>query len=197
VGETSYGLPGLDLRPGDHVCAMYAGSAQRDEFLVPYLGSGLLAGEKCVCVLDESEPEATLAALRTMVDVDAALALHQLELSDATATYLTSGEFVTRDVIGFWDSHVNDALKRGQYASGRVAGEVPSILRERPGGLEAFMEYEMELYDYSRSHPELVLLCMYDLETFGGAAIVDMLRTHPRVLLGGLVLDNPHFIAPN
>jgi hypothetical protein len=196
VSESRYGLPGLDLQPGDHVCAMYLGSAQRDEFLVPYLGSGLQAGEKCVCVLDHA-PEDTLAALRAMVDVDAALALHQLELSDATATYLPSGEVVTRDVIRFWDSHAHDALTRGQYASGRVAGEVPSILRDRPGGLEAFMEYEMELYDYSRSHPELVLLCMYDLETFGGAAIVDMLRTHPRVLLGGLVLDNPHFVAPN
>ncbi len=34
------------------------------------------------------------------------------------------------------------------------------------------------------------------LTLFGGGFLVDLLRTHPKLLLGGLVLENPHYIPP-
>ena len=132
-----------------------------------------------------------------MVNVDAALAFKQLELADPTTTYLPSGDFVGEDMLAFWDSAANDAIASGQYSFVRAAGVMPSVLRDLPGGIEAFMAYEMDLNDYTSRHPEFVLLCMYDLEAFGGGVILDLLRTHPKLLLGGLVVDNPHFLSPN
>ena len=47
----------------------------------------------------------------------------------------------------------------------------------------------------SKTNPT-VFMCMYDLDRFGVSMLVDVLTTHPRVLLGGMVLDNPHYLTP-
>ena len=49
------GIPGLSLDVGDHVCAFFGGAAERDAILEAYLGAGLRSGDKCLCVLDNSQ----------------------------------------------------------------------------------------------------------------------------------------------
>jgi hypothetical protein len=199
MSEALFGLPGMDFQPGDHVCAMYMGTEQRDEFLLPFLSSGLIAGDKCFCVVDSSDPGSTVDALRrglTGVDVEDCLAAGQLEVTGSVGTYLAGGAFVKEDVLDFWERNVGLVLATGGYDFVRSAGEMPEPMRRALGGIEAFMDYELELNLFIERHPQQILICMYDLDLFGGGIIVDLLRTHPRVLLGGLVLDNPHFQSP-
>jgi hypothetical protein len=40
------------------------------------------------------------------------------------------------------------------------------------------------------------VLCLYDLGGLTGGAIVDLMRTHPKLLLAGMVLENPHYVQP-
>ena len=40
-----------------------------------------------------------------------------------------------------------------------------------------------------------VFMCMYDVNRFGVGMLVEVLKTHPRVLLDRAVLDNPHYVA--
>jgi hypothetical protein len=40
-------------------------------------------------------------------------------------------------------------------------------------------------------------MCLYDLDRFGGQVLVDILKTHPRVLMGGTVLENLHYLEPD
>ena len=47
-----FGLPGLAMQPGDHICALYFGQVDRDRILLPYLRTGLRAGDKCVAMMD-------------------------------------------------------------------------------------------------------------------------------------------------
>jgi len=199
MSDVRFGLPGMDFQPGDHVCAMYMGTRQRDEFLLPFLRSGLIAGDKCLCVVDSSDPRATVDALRGSlrgIDVEDCLAAGQLEVIGSTGTYLSTGAFVKQDVLDFWERDLGQRLATGRYQFARAAGEMPEGLRTLPGGIETFMEYEAELNLFTKRHPQQVLICMYDLDLFGGGIILDLLRTHPRLLLGGLVLDNPHFQPP-
>ncbi|MGZ4530970.1 MAG: MEDS domain-containing protein [Mycobacteriaceae bacterium] len=189
----------MDLKPGDHVCAMYMGTRQRDEFLLPFLRSGLIAGDKCLCVVDSPNPGETVEALRgglTGIDIEDALAAGQLEVTGSIGTYLASGAFVKQDVFDFWERYVGQVFATGRYQFARAAGEMPERLRRLPGGIEAFMDYEAELNLFTQRYPQQVLICMYDLDLFGGGIIVDLLRTHSRLLLGGLVLDNPHCPPP-
>jgi hypothetical protein len=40
-------------------------------------------------------------------------------------------------------------------------------------------------------------VCLYDLREFGGGLLMELLKTHPKVLLGGLVFENPHYLSPD
>jgi hypothetical protein len=39
-------------------------------------------------------------------------------------------------------------------------------------------------------------VCLYDLRYWGSGMLVDIVRTHPRVMVGGLVFDNPYYSNP-
>jgi hypothetical protein len=43
----------------------------------------------------------------------------------------------------------------------------------------------------------LVLLCLYDLDQLRGDLFVDILRSHPKVLLGSTVLENLYYVPPD
>jgi hypothetical protein len=68
-------------------------------------------------------------------------------------------------------------------------------LRQVPG-VEELVSYESELNRFLPRYPQ-VILCLYDLERFSGEIIIDLLKTHPRVLLGSMVLDNPNYLEPD
>jgi hypothetical protein len=39
-------------------------------------------------------------------------------------------------------------------------------------------------------------MCTYDINQFSGRAIMDVLATHPQVLLGDRIYENPYFVEP-
>ena len=41
-----------------------------------------------------------------------------------------------------------------------------------------------------------VTICAYDLEKFDSGIVIDVLRMHPMVLIGGIVQYNPFFVSP-
>jgi hypothetical protein len=38
---------------------------------------------------------------------------------------------------------------------------------------------------------------MYETARFGGGVVMDIFRTHPTVLMNGVVYDNPMFVPPD
>ena len=184
------GVPGMRLDPGDHVCAFYFGTDERDKVLIPFLQAGLQAGEKCIAVVDHPEPAEIIVRLR--VDAEEYAASRQLEVKKPAETYLRTGSFSAAEMIEYFEELVSAAVEDG-YPFARVAGEAGWIL-EGPPGAEEFIDYEAQLNDFAPRYPQ-VIMCLYDLDRFGGGMIVDVLKTHKKVLLGGLVLDNPHHLS--
>jgi hypothetical protein len=41
------------------------------------------------------------------------------------------------------------------------------------------------------------VICTYDLARFGGNIVVDIMRTHPMIIIGGVVQENPFFVPPD
>jgi hypothetical protein len=41
------------------------------------------------------------------------------------------------------------------------------------------------------------VICTYDLTKFGASVVVEALRTHPLVIIGGLLQQNPFFVPPD
>src|SRR5580700_7981179 len=57
------GIAGLEAEPGDHICALFSGERERDQILIPFLRAGLASGDKCICVVDGTDPGEIIAAL--------------------------------------------------------------------------------------------------------------------------------------
>ena len=72
--------PGITIEAGDHICAFYRGSNQRDDVLLPFLRDGLIAGHKCISVLDGCELSDVSTPLSIDIDVTDALATGQLKV---------------------------------------------------------------------------------------------------------------------
>jgi hypothetical protein len=190
-----FGLAGVDLEAGDHLCAMYMGQQERDEIVLPYLRAGLRAGDKCLCIIDSSPLGELLASIGDEQEVQGYVASQQLEMHTANEAYLRTPPFTTEAMLEYWESTVGAAVKSGPYGFARVTGEMPWEMRTLPGRTE-FFRYEGALNRFAPRYPQ-VILCLYDLQRFGGGFLVDLLRTHPKLLMGGLVLENPHYRAPD
>jgi hypothetical protein len=42
-----------------------------------------------------------------------------------------------------------------------------------------------------------VVICTYDLAKFSAGLVMDMLRTHPAVIVGGILQENPFYVPPD
>jgi hypothetical protein len=186
------GLPGVSMNVSDHICAFYRGVEERDEVLLPYLRAGLQAGDKCICVLDSTDPALLVDELGDEPRVEA----DQLSTFCSEESYLRGGGFSPDDMLGFWESVARSAFARHDYALVRSVGEMTWALRDLPG-VDQLVAYEAELNRQLLKYPQ-VLLCLYDLEQFtDGEVLIEILRTHPQVLMSRMVLDNPWYIAPD
>jgi hypothetical protein len=47
------------------------------------------------------------------------------------------------------------------------------------------------------SRRRYVILCFYDLSKLGAGVVVDTLRSHPMVILGGVIQVNPFYVPPD
>jgi len=191
------GIPGVgDIDVGDHLCAFYSGPAERDRMLVPFLQEGLREGDKCVCLTDETEPQEMLDRLgqlgqRSEVDADAQS--EQLKVGCAAGLYVRSGRFSVENMTAFLAETATVAAEH-EFGGMRAAGEMSWVLPGPPGAHDFFV-YESAINALTARVPAL-LMFMYDLELFGVSMLVDVLKTHPTVLLGGAVLTNPHCLTP-
>ena len=188
------GVADLSLVAGDHVCAVYAGPAGRDAVLLPYLRAGLRGGDKVVAVVDSTSPSSVREVLDDGVDgVGAHIQSRQLELGVADDAYLPPGGFSTAGTIGYWDGLVGQAIGADGYRFARVLGEMSWEMRDRR---DEFLRYESELNRFAPRYPQAIL-CLYDLERFGGGILTDLLQTHPKLLMNGVYLDNPQYQDPD
>jgi hypothetical protein len=58
------------------------------------------------------------------------------------------------------------------------------------------VEYEARLYHVLSNYDDPVV-CTYDLSKFGASVAMDIMRTHPLVIIGGLLRENPFFVPPD
>jgi hypothetical protein len=62
-------------------------------------------------------------------------------------------------------------------------------------GIDDMIEFETRVnYVVPRYHD--VVICSYDLSKFGARTVVYALRTHPVVIIGGLLQENPFYVDP-
>ena len=63
-------------------------------------------------------------------------------------------------------------------------------------GVHDIIEYETRLNHVLPKYDDVVV-CSYDLTRFSAAVVMDILRTHPRVIIGGILRENPYYVPPD
>jgi hypothetical protein len=190
----SLGIGSLSIPPGTHICAFFRGIPERDAIVVPFLLEGLRCGDKCYCFLDDGI-DAVRAAVAANDSVLPEVEANQLVIGSSKETYLRRGGFSAQDMLDFWDDSVSTALHQEGFPFVRSTGEKTWTPEELPG-LPDFLAYESELNRFVQRYPQ-VILCLYDLEHHSGEILVDILKTHPKVLMGGTVLENLYYLEPD
>jgi hypothetical protein len=175
--------------PPNHICALYDSRDVRDDMIVRFVREGLAQGDKCVCFIDHDRD----FMHRLTLDAAASnLMPPQLEFHSADDAYLDNGSFCKEMMIERLARHVACAMNDG-YPLTRLVGDMSWIIHNRidPAMVVA---YEAEVNDFARRVPQIAF-CLYDLAQFDGSVIVDVLRTHPKIFLNGMILTNPYYVA--
>ena len=122
------------------------------------------------------------------VDARASADSKQLEVIRSVDMYLRSGAFSAHDVSRRGRRTMSDVMYDGRFGVVRAA-ETWSKRDVVPDPMELLL-LESEMNRYLPLYPQ-VILCLYDLDRFGAGIIVDLLKTHPQVLVGGIARQQP------
>jgi len=187
------GLP--DFKPGDHLCWLYETDEEHRALVVRFVRQGIERGEKVLYITDAHTVEAILDDLRKGgLSVDRYLERGQLSVLTSQDTYLRAGTFDPDRMIAVVREATAHALTEG-YPALRVTGEMTWALRGLSGS-DRLIDYESKLNAFFPGS-KCVGLCQYDRRRFDPAALINILATHPTVIVGTERYNNVHYIPPD
>jgi hypothetical protein len=187
-------LAGRTLKETRHVCAFFNSREELNKVLMPFFREGIERGEKALHIVDARLKDEHLQACRESgIDVDAALPRGQLEIRHWEDAYLKDGYFDGDRMIDILEEIFS--ANRSEYGMTRLMGNMEWALETAPGVTD-IVEYETKLNYVLPNHPDPVV-CVYDLNRHSGSVVMDILRTHPLVIIGGVLQENPLYVAPD
>ncbi len=185
---------GSQLSDTRHVCAFFNSDDEKYRVLLPFIKDGFECGHKAVHVVNPDQRHDHLERLAAAgIDTTAAEENGQFELWTNTETYLRDGRFDQDRMLEVFE----------QLASGNAKGEFPLSrivchMDWAAGGrshIDDLVEFESRVNDVWSRHDDAVI-CTYDLAKFRGDTVIDIMRTHPMVIIGGILQQNPFFVPP-
>jgi two-component system, sensor histidine kinase PdtaS len=179
------------LGRGAHVCHLFHGAGHQKSVILPFLLEGLKQGESCLYITGRQSVDDWYFELQASgIDVPQ-------ELERKALAIITSAEFgqprsfnsiiKAAELLHF----IEDRLT--EFAGVRIAADVawewdPPLPPDKLCHWEATANLIFEDQDVRT-------ICEYDLGSHSPAAIHAALRTHPQVVLGGVLYSNPFYEA--
>lgn len=82
------------------------------------------------------------------------------------------------------------------YSRTKLVGHHMDWLFGNKPAMNNLVEYEARL-NLLLSKYDSPVICNYDLSKCGASVAIDIMRTHPVVIIGGLLRENPFFVPPD
>jgi MEDS: MEthanogen/methylotroph, DcmR Sensory domain len=178
-----------------HICALFNSLDEEHRVLGSFIRDGLERGEKGFHVID---PDLRSEHLRRLadagIDVEQALGTGQLEVWPWQDAYLRGQRFDQDAMLALLEEVLQSSAAAG-YPLTRLLGHMEWALLDQPG-VDDLVEYETRL-NYVLPKYDDPVICVYDLTRFGSSVTIDILRTHPAVIIGGTLQENPFFVSPD
>ena len=185
---------GSQLAETRHVCAFFNSEEEEYRVLLPFIKGGFECGHKAVHVVNAHQRSEHIQRLVAAgIDPAAAERTGQLELRTNTEIYLRDGQFDKDRMLHAFE----------QIASGNTSGGFPlsrivcrmDWAAEGKSYTNDLIEFESRVHQVWEHHEDAVI-CTYHLGKFGGDTVIDIMRTHPMIIIGGTLQRNPFFVPP-
>jgi len=188
-------LAGTTLDRCFHICSFFSDRDEEYRVLNEFYQEGLDRGEKALHIVNpdlRADHRARLAAAG--IHVTLCEMSGQLDVVSWQEAYLRTGAFDSDQMLDTVERVLTACLETG-YPRIRIMGNMASPLL-RYMDSEQLLEYEAQVHDLlTRSRQPAV--CVYDAANLSGEMMMGVLRTHPLILVGGIVRENPLFTPPD
>jgi hypothetical protein len=188
-------LAGRNIGCSCHACAFFHTEEQFYKVLMPFIREGFTAGDRAVHIVDPVKRETHVTKLSDAgIDAKTSLDTRQLEVRKWEEAYLREGHF-DQDAMLALIQEVLDEGRRQDFPMTRLVANMEWALEDRPGVAD-IVEYESRL-NYILPQYDDTVVCTYDLGKFSAPVVMDILRTHPMVIIGEVMQENPFFTPPD
>jgi hypothetical protein len=188
-------LAGSVLDRSRHVCAFFRSKDEEYRVLLPFITEGFEQGDRAFHILDAHRRRDHLRRLQEAgVDTAAAEAEGRLVLRHWEETYLQDGHFDQHRQISLFERVLLEGKHQGYPITRFVAGTEWALL-DRPG-VHDLIEYESRINNMFSKYDDPVC-CTYDVSKFSASVIMDAMRVHRAVIIGGVLQENPFFVPPD
>ena len=188
-------LAGKRVRANQHVCAFFSSKEEEYRVLMPFIKEGFERGDRAFHVVDPNHRATHMNRLgEAGIPVGDAERRGQLEVRRWQEAYLRDGHFDQQRMIDLIQEVLREGKDKG-YPLTRLVANMEWALEDRPG-VDDIVEYESRL-NYVLPKYDDVVVCTYDLAKFNATVVMDIMRTHPMVVIGGILQANPFFVPPD
>lgn len=180
---------------GNHVCSIYQTKEQQFSLVIPFIMEGLNGNCKCVYATDDNSHEEIIGVFENFgFSIRKYIDSKQLLLLTKKETYLRDNLFDPDAMVKLIKNLEHDALLEG-YVGLRGTGEMTWMLHEASATDKKLIEYEAKL-NTSVPKSTTSVICQYNETKFSQDLLVNIIRTHPYVILYGKLYENKYFYTP-
>ena len=197
TNEHSVQFAGGALGRERHICAFFNSIDEQHRVLRSFIKEGFDRGEKVFHIVDPEMREEHLKRLAEAgIDVARAMGSGQLEVRVWQNCQFRGDRFDQDAMLALIEEVLQSGAAAG-YPLTRFLGQMEWALLDQPGLDElSFVEFETRVNYVSPKYDD-PLICVYDLSKFSASMMIDVMRTHPVVLIGGVLQENPFFVPPD
>lgn len=186
---------GSQLDQTRHVCAFFNNDDEEYRVLLPFIRDGFQCGHKAIHVVNPGQRQDHLRRLSAAgIDAAAAQQNGQLELRINSDVYLPDGRFDPDRMISVFEE-LASGNAGGEYPLSRICCRMDWTVQDQ-SHVDDVIEFEARVNDVWRRHEDVVI-CTYHLAQLRGDEVIDIMRTHPMVIISGMLQENPFFIPPD
>lgn len=181
---------------GLHIAGLYETEKERDEILFGYLKQGYSEGDlQLYCPSERTETDFKQKFAHHCPHCENHLSdKNKFQILSAKDLYYPNGTFSPWAMDDGLNSFFKESQKNGKR-NVRAAAEMVWALEAIPG-VEHLMAYESRLNYFIPGKP-WISICMYNVNKFSGDVIMNVLRTHPFTISGGIITQNPYYVDPD
>ncbi len=192
------GIGNYSCNWGIHIAGLYETEAQKDEILNGFLKEGALAGDmQLYCPSEQTEEQ-----FKEKFTKDCPICKEKVDdpehfsITPPKELYYPNGTFSPFDMDKSLESFFEESQKKGKRNIRGTAEMAWALDAKAVPGIEHLMAYESRLNYFIPGKP-WISICLYNTSKFSGSIIMNVLKTHPYVLNGGVLMQNPFFEDPD